>query len=68
MKPKTKSELMAEWDSQPGRLKKELRQLIEKHEDVVMLADANTMQFVSAKVYSYEETFRRMQEGRDIFC
>lgn len=23
MKPKTKSELMAEWDSQPGRLKKE---------------------------------------------
>ena len=47
---------------------KELRQLIEKHEDVVMLADANTMQFVSAKVYSYEETFRRMQEGRDIFC
>lgn len=47
---------------------KELRQLIEKHEDVVMLADANTMQFVPAKVYSYEETFKRMQEGRDIFC
>nr|DAQ32153.1 MAG TPA: hypothetical protein [Caudoviricetes sp.] len=47
---------------------KELRQLIEKHEDVVMLADANTMQFVPAKVYSYEETFQRMQEGRDIFC
>ena len=35
---------------------KELRQLIEKHEDV------------PAKVYSYEETFQRMQEGRDIFC
>lgn len=32
------------------------------------LADANTMQFVHAKVYSYEETFQRMQEGRDIFC
>ena len=47
---------------------KELRQLIEKHEDVVMLADANTMQFVPAKVYSYKETFKRMQEGRDIFC
>lgn len=47
---------------------KELRQLIEKHEDVVMLADANTMRFVPAKVYSYEETFQRMQEGRDIFC
>lgn len=47
---------------------KELRQLIEKHEDVVMLADANTMQFVPAKVYSYEETFKRMQEGRNIFC
>lgn len=31
---------------------KELRQLIEKHEDVVMLADANTMQFVPAKVSS----------------
>ena len=134
MKPKTKSELMAEWASQPGQLKKErevkavrkamddaravmqdgltryvkkktkarsmakaeadpfaelegwesmeqiqdacglvaymkeLRQLIEKHEDVVMLADANTMQFVPAKVYSYKETFKRMQEGRDIFC
>ena len=47
---------------------KELRQLIEKHEDVVMLADANTMRFVPAKVYSYEETFQRMKEGRDIFC
>lgn len=47
---------------------KELRQLIEKHEDVVMLADANTMQFVPVKVYSYEETFQRMKEGRDIFC
>lgn len=47
---------------------KELCQLIEKHEDVVMLADANTMQFVPAKVYSYEETFQRMQEGRDILC
>lgn len=47
---------------------KELRQLIEKHEDDVMLADANTMQFVPAKVYSYEETFQRLQEGRDIFC
>lgn len=47
---------------------KELRQLIEKHEDVVMLADANTMQFVPAKVYSYEEPFQRMKEGRDIFC
>lgn len=33
-----------------------------------MLADANTMQFVPAKVYSYEETFQRLQEGRDIFC
>lgn len=43
---------------------KELRQLIEKHEDVVMLADANTMQFVPVKVYSYEETFQRMKEGR----
>ena len=21
-----------------------------------------------SKVYSYEETFQRMQEGRDIFC
>lgn len=31
-------------------------------------SDANTMQFVPAKVYSYEETFQRMQEGRDIFC
>lgn len=47
---------------------KELRQLIEKHEDVVMLADANTMQFVPSKVYSYEETFQRLQEGMDIFC
>lgn len=29
---------------------------------IVRLAD------VGEKVYSYEETFQRMQEGRDIFC
>lgn len=33
-----------------------------------MLADANTMQFVPAKAYSYEETFQRLQERRNIFC
>lgn len=47
---------------------KELRQLIEKHEDVVMLADSNTMQFIPAKVYSYKETFQRLQEGMNVFC
>ena len=41
---------------------------MENHEDEEMLGEAITMDLVPAKVYSYEETFKRMQEGRDIFC
>lgn len=45
----------------------ELRRSIESHEDVVLLADAKTRTFVPARVYSYEETFQRIVEGREIF-
>lgn len=46
---------------------KELRKGIENHENMVLLADSKTATFREAKVYSYEETYKRILEGRDIF-
>lgn len=47
---------------------KELRQKIESGKNIILLADSKTNKFVLAKVYSYEETFQRIVEGRDIFA
>lgn len=47
---------------------KALRQSIEQGDDLVMLADAVdsvTMEFKTARVYPYAETYKRILEGRD---
>lgn len=44
---------------------KELRQTIEQGKDLVLLADAETMEFKAARVYPYAETYKRILEGRD---
>lgn len=46
---------------------RELRRGIENHENMVVLANSKPCTFVPAKVYSYEETFQRMMDGREIF-
>lgn len=44
---------------------KELRQSIEQRDDLVLLADAVTMEFKPEMVYPYAETYKRILEGRD---
>lgn len=46
---------------------KELRQSIEQGDDLVLLADADaeTMEFKSARVRPYAETYKRILEGRE---
>nr|DAG49532.1 MAG TPA: hypothetical protein [Caudoviricetes sp.] len=47
---------------------KALRQSIEQGDDLVVLADAktaDTMEFKSARIYPYAETYKRILEGRD---
>ena len=47
---------------------KALRQSIEQGDDLVVLADvktAETMEFKSARVYPYAETYKRILEGRE---
>lgn len=44
---------------------KELRQTIEHGESLVLLSDAVTCEFKSARIYPYAETYKRILEGRD---
>lgn len=44
---------------------KELRQTIEQGKDLVLLADAVTCEFKTARIYPYAETYKRILEGRD---
>ena len=44
---------------------KELRWSIEQGDDLVLLADAVTMEFKTARVYPYAETYKRILEGRE---
>lgn len=44
---------------------KAVRHYIEKDEEVVNLADAESVTFERVKIYPYAETYKRILEGRD---